>query len=133
MLMKLVSLRTLSSVHSEQVFALRLQDKKLPPLLSEIWDVNEGRGGGGGEGGGELRRPFALKRTATRRPWEAARSALWVVIRQQMVRVVQSVQEHEAVGVVAQIHKYDRLDKDASMRKVAGIKFPGRVTNVSAG
>lgn len=37
MLMKLVSLRTLSSVHSEQVFALRLQDKKLPPLLSEIW------------------------------------------------------------------------------------------------
>lgn len=43
MLMKLVSLRTLSSVHSEQVFALRLQDKKLPPLLSEIWDVNEWR------------------------------------------------------------------------------------------
>ncbi|XP_049574098.1 oxysterols receptor LXR-alpha [Syngnathus scovelli] len=41
MLMKLVSLRTLSSVHSEQVFALRLQDKKLPPLLSEIWDVTE--------------------------------------------------------------------------------------------
>ncbi|XP_074086694.1 oxysterols receptor LXR-alpha isoform X1 [Macrotis lagotis] len=41
MLMKLVSLRTLSSVHSEQVFALRLQDKKLPPLLSEIWDVQE--------------------------------------------------------------------------------------------
>nr|BAV93046.1 liver X receptor [Lates calcarifer] len=41
MLMKLVSLRTLSSVHSEQVFALRLQDKKLPPLLSEIWEVNE--------------------------------------------------------------------------------------------
>uniref|UniRef100_A0A8D0BFQ0 Nuclear receptor subfamily 1 group H member 3 n=1 Tax=Salvator merianae TaxID=96440 RepID=A0A8D0BFQ0_SALMN len=41
MLMKLVNLRTLSSVHSEQVFALRLQDKKLPPLLSEIWDVNE--------------------------------------------------------------------------------------------
>lgn len=41
MLMKLVSLRTLSSVHSEQVFALRLQDKKLPPLLSEIWDVHE--------------------------------------------------------------------------------------------
>ncbi|XP_054827474.1 oxysterols receptor LXR-alpha isoform X2 [Eublepharis macularius] len=41
MLMKLVSLRTLSSVHSEQVFALRLQDKKLPPLLSEIWDVSE--------------------------------------------------------------------------------------------
>ncbi|XP_056657797.1 oxysterols receptor LXR-alpha isoform X1 [Monodelphis domestica] len=40
-LMKLVSLRTLSSVHSEQVFALRLQDKKLPPLLSEIWDVHE--------------------------------------------------------------------------------------------
>uniref|UniRef100_A0A8C0J1N8 Nuclear receptor subfamily 1 group H member 2 n=1 Tax=Chelonoidis abingdonii TaxID=106734 RepID=A0A8C0J1N8_CHEAB len=41
MLMKLVALRTLSSVHSEQVFALRLQDKKLPPLLSEIWDVHE--------------------------------------------------------------------------------------------
>ncbi|XP_075046198.1 oxysterols receptor LXR-beta [Mixophyes fleayi] len=41
MLMKLVSLRTLSSVHSEQVFALRLQDKKLPPLLSEIWDVDD--------------------------------------------------------------------------------------------
>ncbi|XP_030056764.1 oxysterols receptor LXR-alpha isoform X2 [Microcaecilia unicolor] len=41
MLMKLVSLRTLSCVHSEQVFALRLQDKKLPPLLSEIWDVHE--------------------------------------------------------------------------------------------
>ncbi|XP_028669365.1 oxysterols receptor LXR-beta-like [Erpetoichthys calabaricus] len=41
MLMKLVSLRTLSSAHSEQVFALRLQDKKLPPLLSEIWDVHE--------------------------------------------------------------------------------------------
>ncbi|XP_073665021.1 oxysterols receptor LXR-alpha isoform X6 [Tursiops truncatus] len=41
MLMKLVNLRTLSSVHSEQVFALRLQDKKLPPLLSEIWDVHE--------------------------------------------------------------------------------------------
>ncbi|XP_038620955.1 oxysterols receptor LXR-alpha isoform X2 [Tachyglossus aculeatus] len=41
MLMKLVSLRTLSSVHSEQVFALRLQDKKLPPLLSEIWDVHD--------------------------------------------------------------------------------------------
>ncbi|NP_001086083.1 nuclear receptor subfamily 1 group H member 2 L homeolog [Xenopus laevis] len=41
MLMKLVSLRTLSSVHSEQFFALRLQDKKLPPLLSEIWDVHE--------------------------------------------------------------------------------------------
>ncbi|XP_078540590.1 oxysterols receptor LXR-alpha [Lissotriton helveticus] len=41
MLMKLVSLRTLSNVHSEQVFALRLQDKKLPPLLSEIWDVQE--------------------------------------------------------------------------------------------
>ncbi|XP_060694352.1 oxysterols receptor LXR-alpha-like [Hemiscyllium ocellatum] len=41
MLMKLVSLRTLSSVHSEQVFALRLQDKKLPPLLSEIWDMHE--------------------------------------------------------------------------------------------
>uniref|UniRef100_UPI00398EEBD0 oxysterols receptor LXR-alpha-like n=1 Tax=Pristiophorus japonicus TaxID=55135 RepID=UPI00398EEBD0 len=41
MLMKLVCLRTLSSVHSEQVFALRLQDKKLPPLLSEIWDVHE--------------------------------------------------------------------------------------------
>lgn len=41
MLMKLVSLRTLSNVHSEQVFALRLQDKKLPPLLSEIWDVHE--------------------------------------------------------------------------------------------
>uniref|UniRef100_A0A4X2KM04 Nuclear receptor subfamily 1 group H member 3 n=1 Tax=Vombatus ursinus TaxID=29139 RepID=A0A4X2KM04_VOMUR len=41
MLMKLVSLRTLSSVHSEQVFALRLQDKKLPPLLSEIWDMQE--------------------------------------------------------------------------------------------
>nr|KAF6466693.1 nuclear receptor subfamily 1 group H member 3 [Rousettus aegyptiacus] len=41
MLMKLVSLRTLSSVHSEQVFALRLEDKKLPPLLSEIWDVHE--------------------------------------------------------------------------------------------
>uniref|UniRef100_A0A8B9Y2D4 Nuclear receptor subfamily 1 group H member 2 n=1 Tax=Bos mutus grunniens TaxID=30521 RepID=A0A8B9Y2D4_BOSMU len=38
---RLVSLRTLSSVHSEQVFALRLQDKKLPPLLSEIWDVHE--------------------------------------------------------------------------------------------
>ncbi len=44
MLMKLVSLRTLSSVHSEQVFALRLQDKKLPPLLSEIWDVHEWAG-----------------------------------------------------------------------------------------
>ena len=41
MLMKLVSLRTLSSVHSEQVFALRLQDTQLPPLLSEIWDVHE--------------------------------------------------------------------------------------------
>ncbi|XP_006014951.1 oxysterols receptor LXR-beta isoform X1 [Alligator sinensis] len=41
MLLKLVALRTLSSVHSEQVFALRLQDKKLPPLLSEIWDVHE--------------------------------------------------------------------------------------------
>ncbi|XP_048401544.1 oxysterols receptor LXR-alpha isoform X2 [Stegostoma tigrinum] len=41
MLMKLVSLRTLSNVHSEQVFALRLQDKKLPPLLSEIWDMHE--------------------------------------------------------------------------------------------
>ncbi|XP_005990993.1 oxysterols receptor LXR-beta isoform X2 [Latimeria chalumnae] len=41
MLMKLVSLRTLSNAHSEQVFALRLQDKKLPPLLSEIWDVHE--------------------------------------------------------------------------------------------
>ena len=41
MLMKLVSLRTLSSVHSEQVFALRLQDKKLPPLLSEIWDIHK--------------------------------------------------------------------------------------------
>ncbi|XP_072374842.1 oxysterols receptor LXR-alpha isoform X2 [Scyliorhinus torazame] len=41
MLMKLVCLRTLSSVHSEQVFALRLQDKKLPPLLSEIWDMQE--------------------------------------------------------------------------------------------
>ncbi|XP_041093481.1 oxysterols receptor LXR-beta-like [Polyodon spathula] len=41
MLMKLVSLRTLSSAHSEQVFALRLQDKRLPPLLSEIWDVHE--------------------------------------------------------------------------------------------
>ncbi|XP_041054342.1 oxysterols receptor LXR-alpha [Carcharodon carcharias] len=41
MLMKLVCLRTLSSVHSEQVFALRLQDKKLPPLLSEIWDMHE--------------------------------------------------------------------------------------------
>ncbi|EDL79515.1 nuclear receptor subfamily 1, group H, member 3, isoform CRA_b [Rattus norvegicus] len=26
---------------TEQVFALRLQDKKLPPLLSEIWDVHE--------------------------------------------------------------------------------------------
>ena len=23
------------------MFALRLQDKKLPPLLSEIWDVHE--------------------------------------------------------------------------------------------
>ncbi|XP_069750857.1 oxysterols receptor LXR-alpha-like isoform X3 [Narcine bancroftii] len=41
MLMKLVCLRTLSSVHSEQVFALRLQDKQLPPLLSEIWDMQE--------------------------------------------------------------------------------------------
>ncbi|XP_078076451.1 oxysterols receptor LXR-alpha isoform X2 [Mustelus asterias] len=41
MLMKLVCLRTLSSVHSEQVFALRLQDRKLPPLLSEIWDMHE--------------------------------------------------------------------------------------------
>ncbi|XP_067901995.1 oxysterols receptor LXR-alpha-like isoform X3 [Heterodontus francisci] len=41
MLMKLVCLRTLSSVHSEQVFALRLQDKQLPPLLSEIWDMHE--------------------------------------------------------------------------------------------
>ncbi|KAF4011351.1 hypothetical protein G4228_001824 [Cervus hanglu yarkandensis] len=41
MLIKLVSLRTPSSVHSEQVFALRLQDKKLPPLLSEIWDFHE--------------------------------------------------------------------------------------------
>ncbi|KAG7242642.1 hypothetical protein INR49_020015 [Caranx melampygus] len=33
MLMKLVSLRTLSSVHSEQVFALRLQTRSFPAAL----------------------------------------------------------------------------------------------------
>ncbi|XP_076799660.1 uncharacterized protein LOC143444346 isoform X2 [Clavelina lepadiformis] len=38
-LMKLVELRTLNSCHSEQIFALKLQDKKLPPLLAEIWDM----------------------------------------------------------------------------------------------
>nr|XP_002120859.1 oxysterols receptor LXR-beta isoform X1 [Ciona intestinalis] len=38
-LMKLVELRTLNNYHSEQIFALKVQDKQLPPLLAEIWDM----------------------------------------------------------------------------------------------
>nr|CAB3264433.1 oxysterols receptor LXR-beta [Phallusia mammillata] len=38
-LMKLVELRSLNNYHSEQMFALKVQDKQLPPLLAEIWDM----------------------------------------------------------------------------------------------
>nr|AGB58266.1 liver X receptor [Halocynthia roretzi] len=38
-LMKLVELRTLNNYHGEQIFALKVQDRKLPPLLAEIWDM----------------------------------------------------------------------------------------------
>ncbi|XP_077965879.1 uncharacterized protein LOC120336177 [Styela clava] len=38
-LMKMVELRTLNNYHSEQIFALKVQDRKLPPLLAEIWDM----------------------------------------------------------------------------------------------
>ncbi|XP_071941999.1 oxysterols receptor LXR-alpha-like isoform X2 [Antedon mediterranea] len=39
-LMKLTELRTLNNSHSELLFQLKLADQKIPPLLSEIWDVN---------------------------------------------------------------------------------------------
>lgn len=38
-LMKLVELRSLNNCHSEQIFALKVEDKQLPPLLAEIWDM----------------------------------------------------------------------------------------------
>ncbi|XP_077999916.1 oxysterols receptor LXR-alpha-like isoform X2 [Glandiceps talaboti] len=38
-LMKLTELRTLNNSHSEMLFALKLQDQQIPPLLAEIWDV----------------------------------------------------------------------------------------------
>lgn len=38
-LMKIVELRSLNNYHSEQMFALKVQDQKLPPLLAEIWDM----------------------------------------------------------------------------------------------
>lgn len=38
-LMKLVELRSLNNYHSEQIFLLKVQDKQLPPLLAEIWDM----------------------------------------------------------------------------------------------
>ncbi|NP_001161579.1 liver X-like nuclear receptor [Saccoglossus kowalevskii] len=38
-LMKLTELRSLNNSHSEMLFALKLQDQKIPPLLAEIWDV----------------------------------------------------------------------------------------------
>ncbi|XP_033126321.1 oxysterols receptor LXR-alpha-like isoform X2 [Anneissia japonica] len=39
-LMKLTELRTLNNSHSELLFQLKLADQKIPPLLTEIWDVN---------------------------------------------------------------------------------------------
>ncbi|XP_070536584.1 oxysterols receptor LXR-alpha-like isoform X2 [Ptychodera flava] len=38
-LMKLTELRSLNNSHSEMLFALKLQDQEIPPLLAEIWDV----------------------------------------------------------------------------------------------
>lgn len=36
----LTELRTLGNQNSEMCFSLKLQNKKLPPFLAEIWDVN---------------------------------------------------------------------------------------------
>ncbi|CAK9303182.1 unnamed protein product [Gordionus sp. m RMFG-2023] len=41
LLMKLTELRTIACQHSDMLFSLKLKDHKLPPLLSEIWDVKQ--------------------------------------------------------------------------------------------
>lgn len=38
LLMRLTELRTLGHEWTELLFSLKLQKRKLPPLLSEIWD-----------------------------------------------------------------------------------------------
>ena len=35
----LTELRTLGNINSEMCFALKVQNKKLPPFLAEIWDI----------------------------------------------------------------------------------------------
>ncbi|XP_035663945.1 oxysterols receptor LXR-alpha-like isoform X6 [Branchiostoma floridae] len=38
-LMKLTDLRAINNTHCEQLLALKVENHKIPPLLSEIWDV----------------------------------------------------------------------------------------------
>jgi hypothetical protein len=40
LLMRLTELRTLGHEWTELLFSLKLQKRKLPPLLSEIWDFD---------------------------------------------------------------------------------------------
>lgn len=37
----LTELRTLGNQNSEMCFSLKVQNKKLPPFLAEIWDIQE--------------------------------------------------------------------------------------------
>lgn len=37
----LTELRTLGSINSEMCFSLKVKNKKLPPFLAEIWDIQE--------------------------------------------------------------------------------------------
>jgi ecdysone receptor len=37
----LTELRTLGNINSEMCFSLKVQNKKLPPFLAEIWDIQE--------------------------------------------------------------------------------------------
>ena len=41
LLMRLTELRTLGHEWTELLFSLKLQKRKLPPLLSEIWDFEQ--------------------------------------------------------------------------------------------
>lgn len=37
----LTELRTLGNMNAEMCFSLKVQNKKLPPFLAEIWDIQE--------------------------------------------------------------------------------------------
>lgn len=38
----LTELRSLGNMNSEICFSLKVQNKKLPPFLAEIWDIQDG-------------------------------------------------------------------------------------------